>query len=88
MANNITIAARFGGVALADNKSHKHRMEIPNSNGTRMYVVAMNNRGGADQGRFECSCPGWIRHRRCKHLKAMLPNLMQLEGAKPGQIGF
>ena len=93
MSSLQTVAARFGGAALPDNKSHTHRIQIPNSDGSKMYVVAMNNRGGQDQGRFECGCPGWVFMRGgvrkpCKHLKAMLPTLMTLPGAQRHYVGF
>lgn len=73
-----------GASLLAPNRSHIHRIEIPNSNGTRKYVVAMNNTGGVHHGRWECSCPGWVTNQHkpafggCKHLKAMLPHLSRI----------
>ena len=81
-----SVAQSTGGVALSDNGSHVNRIQIPNSTGKKSYIVAQNNRGGSDQGRWECSCPGWCGHRKCKHLTAMLPSLSQL--GKPGNLAL
>lgn len=93
MGSLIPFAKKFGGIALPDNSTHKHRIQIPSSDGSRSYIVAMNNRGGADQGRWECGCPGWVRARGgvrkpCKHLRAMLPTLSQLPGTQSHYVGF
>lgn len=83
MPNTIEkIAAQLGTELLPDNGSHKNRMEIHSETSSRVYIVAQNNRHGVDHGRWECSCMGWIRHRNCKHLKAMVPSLRLLEAPK------
>jgi hypothetical protein len=66
-------------VKLPDGPRHIHRHAIPSSGGDRQYIVAYN----VNQGRWECSCRGWISHRRCKHLTSMTPYLLQVE---PGRI--
>ena len=76
------IAADLGTELLPDNGSHQNRMEIRSETSSRVYIVAQNNRHGVDHGRWECSCMGWIRHRNCKHLKAMVPSLKLLEAPK------
>ena len=66
---------------LPDNKSHQHRMEITSSSSNRVYTVAQRKTNGEHHGRWECSCPGGIRWRKCTHLTAMLPSLKQLDAA-------
>lgn len=61
---------RIGGDILPDNDSHQYRFNIKSESGSRLYVVAQRKHG-EHTGRWECSCMGWIRHRRCKHLEAM-----------------
>ena len=53
-----------GGNALPDNATHTNRMEIRSESSGRVYVVAQRKRDHS----WGCSCPGWIRHRKCKHL--------------------
>jgi len=83
MANSIEkIAAQLGTELLPDNGTHRNRMEIGSETSSRLYIVAQNNRHGVDHGRWECSCMGWKRWRKCKHLTAMLPSLKLLEAPK------
>jgi hypothetical protein len=79
MANAIArIAQEFGTETLPDNKTHTNRMHIKSESSNRVYTVAQRKTHGDCYGQWECSCMGWIRHRRCKHLRAMLPALNQL----------
>jgi len=56
---------------LPDNEQWVNRFEIRSETSNRVYVVAQNK----SKRYFGCSCPGWKRHRRCKHLEALcLPN--------------
>lgn len=75
MAGNALVlaaAAKFGITAiLPDTTRHEFRMTIRSSSSTRLYVVA---RQKSDR-QWQCSCMGWIRHRRCKHLTSMVPAL-------------
>ena len=89
MANALvkSIAQQNGISFLADNKTHQFRFEIASSSSDRVYVVAMS-KSNLD---WQCSCLGWImkrpgKPRGCKHLKALLPSLMQLNG-EAKQIG-
>lgn len=50
---------------LQDNAQYKNRIEIKSETSNRLYVVAQNKKTNA----WSCSCPGWIIHRKCKHLK-------------------
>jgi hypothetical protein len=65
------IARRCAAVVLDESKTHRHRLQIRSETSTRLYVVAQLK----TSGQWQCSCPGWIRHRSCKHLNAMLPML-------------
>ena len=61
---------------LPDSNTHRLRMEIDSESSNRVYVVSQRQfKDGGTQ--FECSCPGWIHHRKCKHLTAMTPALEQ-----------
>jgi hypothetical protein len=88
MGSNLAtrIAEEFGSDTLPDNKTHINRMEIRSESSNRVYIVAQRATNGSTHGQWECSCMGWIRHRNCKHLKAMLPSLRQL--GSPGEQAF
>jgi hypothetical protein len=44
-----------------------NRIEIKSETSNRVYVVAQH----AEKRYWGCSCPGWRRHRRCKHLERL-----------------
>lgn len=70
---------RIGGQSvelLPDNAQWTNRFEIPSSSSNRVYTVAMRKSNGT----WACSCPGWIRHRKCKHLASLAPHLKALPG--------
>jgi hypothetical protein len=52
---------------LPDNKQYTNRFEINSETSDRVYTVAQRK----SNGEWCCSCPGWIRHRHCKHLSAI-----------------
>lgn len=52
---------------LPDNAQWKNRFEIRSSSSNRVYVIAQH----ITKGHMGCSCPGWRRHRTCKHLNAL-----------------
>lgn len=54
-------------VALPDNGQYTNRFEIRSETSSRVYVVAQHKTSRW----WACSCPGWIRTRNCKHLKAL-----------------
>ena len=73
------IAKRIGGKLLPDNAQYMNRIHIPSSAAPRFYTVAQNKKTKV----WGCSCPGWIikksnKPRTCRHLKAMLPLLLEL----------
>jgi hypothetical protein len=56
-----------------------NRIEIKSETSNRVYVVAQH----AQKRYWGCSCPGWRRHRRCKHLERLgLPG-----GEGPFEVG-
>jgi hypothetical protein len=67
-----------GLIRLEDNKTHTNRFEIKSESSDRVYIVAQKK--GATE--WQCSCPGWIFHRNCKHLKALAPILKEVEEGK------
>lgn len=56
---------------LEDNAQWTNRFEIHSQTSDRVYIVAQHK----TKRHWGCSCPGWRRHRVCKHLSCMLlPN--------------
>lgn len=66
MANAIVTRPK-SSVVLPDNTQYTNRFEIRSESSNRVYTVAQHKTGRW----WSCSCPGWIRHRKCKHLSAM-----------------
>ena len=64
MSNLPVLRPPFGSVALPDNDQWCNRFEIRSETSNRVYIVAQNK----SKRHFACSCPGWKRHRHCKHL--------------------
>ncbi len=52
---------------LPDNALWENRFEIHSETSNRVYIVAQNK----SKKHFACSCPGWKRYRKCKHLRAL-----------------
>src|SRR5271156_1693513 len=64
----ITINGRtFEGEMLPDGKLWEHRFHIKSESSGRLYTIAQNK----NNRYWGCDCPGWIGHRKCKHLKAL-----------------
>jgi len=59
---------------LADSNTHVMRIEIRGETSNRKYIVAKRNTA---LKRWECSCPGWIFSKKCKHIDAIVPILEQ-----------
>ncbi len=76
MAENAlaVIAQQFGVALLPDEGGYRHRMHVKSETSSRLYVVSQR----VSDGEWCCGCRGWISHRRCKHLQAMLPALRRL----------
>lgn len=54
-------------VVLPDTDQWQFRFEIQSESSNRVYVIAQNKK----LKHWGCSCPGWKRHRHCKHLQAV-----------------
>lgn len=54
----------YGSVRLPDNASYENRFEIRSESSDAIYNVAQSKSGRW----WSCSCLGWIRHKKCKHL--------------------
>lgn len=52
------------GIALPDKGCWTNRFEIRSESSNRIYIVAQHK----ETGEWGCSCPGYCRHRKCKHL--------------------
>lgn len=57
---------------LPDNAVWTNRVHIRSQTSNNLYVVAQRKTDGV----WGCGCRGWIRHRNCKHLTAMMPVLL------------
>ena len=69
-----TITRPRGTVVLPDNSQWTNRFEIKSASSNRVYVVAQHKTSRY----WACSCPGWIRFRKCKHLATIgLPAQMR-----------
>ena len=55
------------GVKLPDNAQYTNRFEIKSSSSNRVYIIAQHKTGRW----WACSCPGWIRYKKCRHLEAL-----------------
>lgn len=76
----VVVANAVGGNLLPDNAAYTNRFEIRSASSSRVYVVAQRKTDGT----MTCGCMGWIRHRNCKHLKAIAPRLVAAGVVVPG----
>jgi hypothetical protein len=53
--------------ALPDNRDYTNRFEIKSETSNRKYIVSQH----ITKRHWCCSCMGWIRFRKCKHLGAL-----------------
>jgi hypothetical protein len=67
MNTAITIRLPQNTPMLPDSKGWTNRFEIRSQSSGRVYIVAQRT-GSRSWG---CSCPGWLRYRKCKHLEAI-----------------
>jgi hypothetical protein len=63
----IVIHRPQGSALLPDNQNFTNRFEVRSESSDHVYIVAQNK---ANRG-WSCGCFGWIRHRHCKHLRAL-----------------
>jgi len=52
---------------LPDTAAYVNRFEIKSETSDRVYIVAQSKTGRW----WSCSCHGWLRHKKCKHLTAL-----------------
>ena len=52
---------------LPDNKLWENRFEVRSSSSGRLYTIAQNK----NKRHWGCSCMGWKRYRKCKHLESL-----------------
>lgn len=52
---------------LPDNDQWQFRFNVESESSNRLYVIAQHKK----KKHWACSCPGWKRHRHCKHLQAI-----------------
>lgn len=52
---------------LPDNSQYTNRFEVRSQTSDSVYIIAQHKTGRW----WSCSCFGWIRHRKCKHLGSM-----------------
>jgi hypothetical protein len=58
-------------LTLPDNDQWCNRFEVHSESSNRIYIVAQNKA----KKHWGCSCMGWKRFRKCKHLSAIgVPN--------------
>jgi hypothetical protein len=54
-------------MVLPDTDQWQFRFNIESESSDRMYTIAQHK----GKRHWGCSCPGWKRHRTCKHLEAL-----------------
>ncbi len=62
-------ARRAALQVLPDDTRYKCRFDIRSETSNRIYRISFDSSPGALY--WKCSCPGYIRHGHCKHLRAM-----------------
>jgi len=71
MENSSIVIRIDHNVALPDNDQWKNRFEVRSESSNRVYIIAQHKK----KKHWACSCPGWKRYRKCKHLTAVgIPN--------------
>lgn len=65
------IAKEIGSKIEPNNKVWCNRFMVQSTSSHREYVVSQRRTDGV----WGCSCPGWINHRKCKHLTDILKRL-------------
>jgi len=80
---NIVLQRAIKQDKLPDNGQWTNRFEVRSETSGRVYLVAQNIR----KRHWACSCPGWKRHRKCKHLILLgIPTGKHLPAYEPGRL--
>jgi len=61
------ISRPSNSLALPDTDNYQNRFEIKSASSPRKYLISQHKTGLW----WACSCPGWISHRKCRHLAAI-----------------
>ena len=67
MENNGIIIRIDHNLALPDNDQWQNRFEVRSESSDRVYIIAQHK----EKKHWGCSCMGWKRYRKCKHLTAI-----------------
>ena len=67
-------------MSLPDKGVWRYRFNIPSETTDRLYKVAQHK----EKKYWGCSCPGWKKHRHCKHLR----NIGLPGDEKPYEVNF
>lgn len=62
--SSLTLRKPNNAIGLPDNALWQNRFEIRSETSNRVYIVSQNKKSL----NWACSCPGYVRHRVCKHL--------------------
>ena len=54
-------------MVLPDSAQWQFRFSIESESSNRLYVISQHKKNK----HWGCSCPGWKRYRKCKHLSAL-----------------
>ena len=65
--NNLPSLRIPQSISLPDNDQWQHRFTIESESSNRLYTIAQNK----NKKHWGCSCPGYKRFRKCKHLQTM-----------------
>ena len=61
---NLVLRETINKSMLPDNNQWTNRFEIRSESSNRIYIIAQHKL----KKHWGCSCPGWRRYRKCKHL--------------------
>ena len=76
MDTAITVHIPTTSQVLPDNAAYCNRFEVKSQTSNSVYIIAQSKKGRW----WSCECPGWRRHRTCKHMKSV--------GLPCGQVPF
>jgi hypothetical protein len=83
MTTALTIILKNKGLSiLPDNAQWQNRFEIESQTSDKLYTIAQRK----SSGEWACSCFGWIRFRKCKHLTAIMPLIEQAQKTEQKQL--
>jgi len=66
-SSSIVVHRPRGSLVLPDTSAYVNRFDVRSETSDMVYTVAQSKSGRW----WSCSCLGWIRHKKCKHLTAL-----------------